>query len=56
LDYASGKVNFTFDTNYATTVGEFLTAIAIDPQGNSSEFSACRRIDAAVLYLPVIRK
>jgi hypothetical protein len=53
---SSGKVDFTFDTNYATTVGEFLTAIAFDPQGNSSEFSNCRRIDAALLYLPLIRK
>ena len=52
----SGKVDFSFTTNFSTTVGEFLTALAIDPQGDTSEFSGCRRIDAAVLYLPVIRR
>ncbi len=52
----TGKVIFGFKISYGATVGNFLTALAIDQQGNTSEFSLCRRIDSTVLFLPIIRK
>jgi Calx-beta domain/Domain of unknown function (DUF4214) len=38
---ASGKASFTFNTPTASLLGSFITATATDPQGNTSEFSAC---------------
>jgi len=38
---AAGKASFTFNVPTASVVGGFFTATATDPQGNTSEFSAC---------------
>ncbi|HZE73418.1 MAG TPA: Calx-beta domain-containing protein, partial [Pyrinomonadaceae bacterium] len=38
---ASGKANFTFNVPTASVVGNFFSATATDPQGSTSEFSAC---------------
>src|SRR5207237_530376 len=44
---ASGNVFFQLSVGGATAAGEYLTATATDPAGNTSEFSAARRLDAA---------
>ena len=41
---ASGKANFTFNVPTANVVGGSFTATATDPNGNTSEFSACAAI------------
>ena len=40
---ASGHGSFTFNVPNANVVGGFFAATATDPNGNSSEFSACAR-------------
>jgi CSLREA domain-containing protein len=39
----SGIAPFSFDAGNALTPGDFVTATATDPSGNTSEFSACKR-------------
>jgi hypothetical protein len=41
---ASGNASFTITLPAATTNGEWLTATATDPSGNTSEFSAARQL------------
>jgi hypothetical protein len=38
----NGRVNFSLDTTFwSISPGDYLTALATDPDGNTSEFSAC---------------
>ncbi|MDQ3930272.1 MAG: S-layer homology domain-containing protein [Chloroflexota bacterium] len=41
---ANGNANFTFSPDQALPGGSFITATATDPNGNSSEFSACLQL------------
>jgi parallel beta-helix repeat protein len=42
----SGDVSFSIPLSGASSIGEFITATATDPNGNTSEFSACRIVTA----------
>jgi parallel beta-helix repeat protein len=43
----SGNGSFTFTTTTPYGIGEFATATATDPSGNTSEFSACQVVTAS---------
>ena len=49
-----GTGNVSFTATFATTVavGDFITAMATDPGGNTSEFSACQAVAAAPVPTP----
>jgi uncharacterized repeat protein (TIGR01451 family) len=50
---AAGLANFSISTTTPILAGRFITATATDASGNTSEFSACRAVQNAVVDLNV---
>ena len=50
----SGNVIFSFGTINTSRRYLYITATATDPDGNTSEFSACRMAYIPDVYLPLI--
>jgi hypothetical protein len=48
---ASGNATFSFSLSAATSTGDWLTATATDPNGDTSEFSAAHKLPAGPLVL-----
>jgi len=53
---SNGHAPFSAVLPVTTTAGHFITALAIDPSNNTSEFSACRVVYSIELYLPLVKQ
>ncbi len=51
---ASGISEFGITLPVTATVGFFVTGIAIDPSGNTSEYSPCRLVTKKNIFLPAV--